>query len=304
LLLCVLLGISFGLGIPSCMAFLADSTKIEERARVSGTIILLTFCIVILASFAVSSLSFGLIGIALLCLVRATSFFALFLDPCDRKKGRKKRWRRILNHRDFASYLFPWLMFNVASGLIYLVWSWLPSSQDYLNAMAIGNPLHFIAAGVFGFISGILADRIGRKLIIIIGLALLGVSFALLGFFTSSLSVIIYLFASGVAWGFLLVVFLAVPGDLATSGSKERFYALGAVVPLIIYTGFSLIAQMLGVYASATTLSTLLSIIIFISVIPVLYASETLPENKVQSRKLKEYLLKVNKTSKKNQEEQ
>jgi hypothetical protein len=43
------------------------------------------------------------------------------------------------------------------------------------------------------------------------------------------------------------------------------------------------------------TLSSALSIILFVSVIPVLYASETLPEGKVHARKLNKYLRKMGK---------
>lgn len=289
------LGVSFGLGITSCTAFLADKTAIEERARVAGIIILVTFATVFLISSAVRVLTFGVAGIILLCVVRLTSFSALFLDPCMREEigGKGNSWRRILKYKDFGLYIFPWLMFNVASGLIYFVWAGL--SEDYAAVVPFGETLHFVGAAVFGLISGIVADRFGRKLPIIVGLVMLGVSFALLGFVTTPQSVLVYLTTSGIAWGFLLVVFLAVPGDLAFPGAKERFYALGAVIPLTIWTGFSVVAELLGVGVPAGALSSALSIILFVSVIPILYASETLPEIKIRSRKLRDYMKKVGK---------
>jgi MFS family permease len=290
-----ILGISFGLGIPCCTAFLADCTAIEERARVSGIIILATFCAVFLISLAVRILTFGVAGLILLCAVRVTSFSALFLDPCQREEGVVKgnSWRSILKYKDFGLYIFPWLMFNVASGLIYFVWAGLP--PEYSSVIAFGETLHFVGAAAFGFLSGVLADRLGRKLPIIVGLVMLGVSFALLGFVTSELSILVYLTTSGIAWGFLLVVFLAIPGDLAFPRAKERFYALGAVIPLTIWTGFSVVAELLAVGVAAGALSSILSIILFVSVIPVLFASETLPDVKMKSRKLRDYMKKVGK---------
>jgi MFS family permease len=126
-------------------------------------------------------------------------------------------------------------------------------------------------------------------------MVMLGVSFALLGLATSPLSVLVYYTISGIAWGFLMVVYLAVPGDLALPGSKEKFYALGITIPLIIYMGLPAISEFLNVGVPANALSSVLSIIIFVSVIPVLRAAETLPESKVRERKMREHVREVGK---------
>jgi MFS family permease len=290
----VLLGISLGLCYPCFTAFLADCTVVEERARVSGLIFLATFVTLMLASTVVELFSLGLIGVVLLGIfLRSTSYLALILDPCDRESGKEKSWRAVLAHKDFSFYLFPWLMFNIASGLISFVWTWLPKTPDYAWATAIGGPLHFLGAGVFGFTAGFIADRLGRKQPIIIGMVMLGVSFAFLGLATSSLSVLVYYVISGIAWGFLMVAYLAVPGDLALPGSREKFYALGIIIPIIIYMGIPAISEFLNIGVPANAFSSVLSIIIFVSVIPVLRASETLPESIIRERKLKEHVKKV-----------
>lgn len=290
----VLLGISLGLSYPCFTAYLADCTVVEERARVSGLVILETFIMVIIAVVAVALFSLGLTGVVLLgVFLRSTSYLSLILDPCDRKSGKGQSWRAILANKDFSFYLFPWLMFNIASGLISFVWTGLPNTLAYEWATTIGNPLHFLGAGVFGFTAGFLADRLGRKQPIIIGMVMLGVSFAFLGLATSPFSVLVYLTISGIAWGFEMVAFLAVPGDLALPGSKEKFYALGISLPLIIIIGLPAISEFLNIGVPANALSSVLSIIIFVSVIPVLRASETLPETKIRERKLKEHVRKV-----------
>jgi MFS family permease len=296
LLSTVLIGISLGLGYPCFTAFLADCTVVEERARVSGLVILETFIMVIIAVIAVALFSFGLTGVVLLgAFLRSTGYLALILDPCDRESGKEKSWRAILANKDFSFYLFPWLMFNIASGLISFVWTGLPKTPEYDWAQAIGGLLHFLGAGVFGFTAGFLADRLGRKQPIIIGMVMLGVSFAFLGLATSPLSVLTYLTISGIAWGFVMVVYLAVPGDLALPGSKEKFYALGISLPLIIIIGIPAISDFLNIGVPANSLSSVLSIIIFISVVPVLRASETLPETSIRERQLKEHVEKVGK---------
>lgn len=292
-----LLGISLGLGYPCCFSFLADYAVVEERGRVSGTIILEAFAMLALASIAVSIFSFGLIGIVLLFVgVRSTSYLALILDPCHQKKVKTSSWKKTFEHRNFILYLVPWIMFNIASGLIAFVWWWVflsPNYPDYEGAFAIGNTLHFLMPGVFGFLSGIAADRFGRKQPIILGMVMLGVSFAFLGLYTSPLSVFVYLIISGIAWGFLAVVYTAVPGDLSSAESKEKLYALSTIIPLIIYMSIPGLADFFGAGIPASPLSAILSMIIFVSVIPVLYASETLPEIKIRERRLKEHIKKI-----------
>jgi len=221
--------------------------------------------------------------------------FAVLLDPCDRENIKSSPWRKIFSNRDFALYLAPWLIFNIASGLASFVWLELPKLQVYTDAIAFGNMLHLIGPGVFGFFSGILADRWGRKQPIVIGLVLLGASFAFLGLATSPLSVFVYLVLSGIAWGALSVAFLAIPGDLSSSGSKEKFYAVGVVVPLTIYMSFSVLSEMIEIHVSPSVLSTTLSVILFVCIFPVLYAQETLSSSKIRERKMKEYVDKVGK---------
>jgi MFS family permease len=284
LLSSALIGISFGLGFPVVQAFLSESTAIEERARVSGIVILVIFIIVVIAiAFA------SLVGLILLSVIlRAIGFFALALDPFDREKGRKVSWGKIFSNKDFVFYLFPWLMFNVANGLVEFVWLRIPSNFDW--ASAFGTLIHWLGTGVCAFISGVMADKIGRKQPIIIGLVMLGVSYAILGLALSPESWLFYLTFSGFAWGFIMVVYFAVPGDLAFPGSQERFYALGGVLPFILFMSFSGIAGLIGAGPPVSVLSPFLSIILFLSVIPVLRAKETLSEKEMREREIREYL--------------
>ncbi len=288
-----LLGLSFGIGFPSCWAALADCTVVEERGRVSGMAILMTFVLVIVATLAKPLIGLVLAGVIL----RSLGFLTLAVDPCKRQEGRNIPWGSILGHGSFALYLLPWIMFNVANGLVSFVRSGLPlpQSPEWSTANSLGNTLHYVGTGVFALISGIAADRVGRKQPIIIGLIMLGVSYVFLGLATSSSSWLIFLTTSGFAWGLIMVVYIAIPGDIAGSGAKERFYALGAIIPLILYMSFSSISESLGISAPVTIVSSILSIILFVSVVPVFRASETLPENKLRARKLKEHVERIGK---------
>ena len=81
--------------------------------------------------------------------------------------------------------------------------------------------------------------------------------------------------------------------DLAYSGSKERFYALGTMIPLVVYMGLSEAPYFLMFRVPASILSPILSIILFLSVIPVYRAAETLPRKILHERKMREHLKKI-----------
>jgi len=90
------------------------------------------------------------------------------------------------------------------------------------------------------------------------------------------------------------VVFLAVPGDLSVFGSREKFYGLGYILPIAILFGLSAIpGDSILVDFPASSFSQVLSLILFLSIIPVLRAKETLHESKIQERKMKEYIKRV-----------
>jgi len=150
-----------------------------------------------------------------------------------------------------------------------------------------------IKVGIIG--SGFIADHFGRKLSITIGLILLGVSFEILGFAISNSTVLIYLTASGVAWGFFFAIYLTIPGDLSICGSREKFYSLIAVLPLILLTSVPFLPGLADLTQYSSSFSHILGLILFISIIPVIGANETLPKGKIRERKMKEYLNQVGK---------
>jgi MFS family permease len=199
-----------------------------------------------------------------------------------------------LTSRAFASYAVPWLIFQLANGISLFV-----RIPDPLKSLATyGQALQFIAAIFAALISGFLADYIGRKQPILIGLIMLGASYAFFGLTLTTISYFVYLTVEGFAWGLIVVSYMQVVlGDLSSgSGSKERFYALGGIlIPLFTYAIFSVAQDWSKFTIPANQLSTVLSIAILASVIPVIRAPETLSEAKVRTRKMKEHVEKVGK---------
>jgi len=286
------------------MAILADYTVVEERGRVSGIIILVTF-IIAFASMAVKQIfSLAPVAIALLfAVVRLSSILALIIDKSERvvSSAKEKIHLSFTVNREFLFYIFPWVMFSIASSL---AWNVIPQ-QTYTVELALETTLRYIFIAVFGLAAGVMADRFGRKRIIYIGLVVLGVAFAMLGFSLSHTFVLwlhrlwyVYLALSGVTWGSFFVVFLTVPGDLSDPDSREKIYAL---IAGLFIAGAIPVPDVSRVFP-VDSLSQLLSIIVFLSIVPVLRAKETLHESKIRKRKLREHMERISKIIKQSED--
>ena len=289
--LSILLGFSLGIGLPTSMAFIADYSHVDERARVSGLTIFTTFILAISAMIAVEIFAIGLPTLILLfAIVRSTSFLGLVLDKFDVKDKVKEELAKP-DSKDFFFYIIPWMMF-VLVGM--LAWSLIPQDQ-FESAVSIGRILRFICIAVFGIVTGFIADRLGRKPAIIIGLIIFGISFTILGFSMEELTVVIYLTASGVAWGSFFAMYLVIPGDLSVTGSREKFYAFLTILPLILLGGIPYLPGVAEFTRYSSAFAHILSLILFLSIVPVLRANETLPEPKMRERRLKEHVEKIGK---------
>jgi MFS family permease len=289
-----LMGTSLGLCLPSSMALVADNTVVENRGRASGIIVLGTF-IIAFASIAIYwILGLGIFSLILiLSVVRSISLFALVVGKLGRPltAGEQKISLPTTAFREFLFYLCPWVMFTFASSLAYsLIAAAGLESGEYL-----GVNLRYVFIAVFGLAAGIMADRFGRKLPIILGSATLGIGYLLLGFNMSEMAVNIYYALSGITWGLLLVVFLAVPGDLSTPILREKFYA-GYILPVTALFALSAIpVENIGDILPPEIIAQILGIFIFLAIYPVFRAKETLTESKKQERKMKKYVEKVGK---------
>jgi MFS family permease len=296
-----LLGVSLGLGFPYTLSLLARNTEVQQRGRVSGILLLQTFVMLAFAIIITDFLKLGVIGtVIFLIILRSASFFALLIDDCKgcslpsiSKRENSDSLLSILKYRNFVMYFFPWIMFIVAIVLTdHIVWPTFPSSPEY-DVVKIAVPLHYAGTAIFGLVSGVLCDRFGRRLPIIAGLIMLGSSFVLIASVISPWSIFVHLMTIGIAFGFLMVVYTTIPGDLASSCLQERYYALILVLPLAIYGGLGAIPSVFGASVAANILAPVLSMLLFINVIPILYSEETLSARMLRERKMKKYIEKL-----------
>jgi MFS family permease len=287
----VFFGISLGLGLSTSMACMADSTDVGERGRVSGAIVLVSFLMAFITPVIIRLLSLGLVGAVLItALVRSSSLISLFFDSFDKPKKDLKIHPKA--GRDFFYYLFPWVIFVITAGAVFYM---IPSAPEN-QVLQVGSILRFVCIAVCGFMTGIVADRFGRKRPLIIGLAMFYASFALVGFEMNDITALIFYLATGVAWGSLLVVFLSVPGDLSASSSRAKYYAAGTMLPVIVLLGVTSgpVPDLLANLANSSSL-VVINFALFLTILPILRATETLPPDKIKARKMKEHIDKIGK---------
>ena len=295
LFFCALLGASYGLGIPSCFAYLAESTIIEERGRVSGVVQVSIFLFLLLVLKLNDVYFLNTYESQILSLVlRIITFIPLALDSFPKEAGKPIQIHTILSSRVFLIFLIPWVMFNVSNGVLIFIENQLALDEAFKIVIEIGPSYQYLGTFIFGFIAAVLADRYGRKQPLILGFIVLGIAYALVGIANSPQNWYMMNVLSGVGWGCIMVSYQwVILGDIAPTGSREKYYALGLIVPTLSEMTFSFLESAIDVNIGASAIASALSILLLLSVFPLLIAPETLPENKIRSRRLRDYIKKV-----------
>ncbi|MDO7835620.1 MFS transporter [Sphingobium sp. HBC34] len=143
----------------------------------------------------------------------------------------------------WLTYLM-FLMFAMTSESVGVI---IPSViREFNLGMTAGGAFHYatmsgIALG--GVLLGSLADRLGRKATILIGLGLFGLSASLFAWVSSFGLFLVLLFVGGIAVGIFKTAALALIGDISTSTRAhtatmnvvEGFFGIGAIIgPAIV----------------------------------------------------------------------
>ena len=290
----------FGIGMPVTMGYFSASTEIKNRARLSGFI----FLVIALSFFILGSLSVGstIIAGAVLMAVRIVSLLLFYLSKKNDgvvQNSSQVSYLRIMTNRHFLLFLIPWLVFNLINYLTMPFTTRLTEGAAfYENVSLYENILIAVVAVTIGFI----ADFRGRKRLTIVGFASLGVGYAALGLFQGNFAWYIYFIADGIAWGIFNVLFLfTLWGDLAQGYNSEKMYVIGAL-PFLFSNFVRLLLSPFMVGFEPTTLFSFASFLLFVAVLPLVYAPETLPEKTIKEMEIKRYLDKAQKIALKQSE--
>jgi MFS family permease len=299
-LICFAWGFSFGLGMPICLAYFAENTAIENRGRLSGIVLLTSlFCAIPLTSL---THLFGLsTSYLLLGFWRLLGFVSLLIlrNECKKFKFKMKSVVSTVHNSRLYLYLVPWLMFNVVDSLEGLL------LRDFVKATfpeyyALLQLISLLFASIFAFLSGFLCDLVGRKPVTIFGFAVMGIVYAVISITPTSLPVwSLFFICDGFSWGLFYMIFIMVIwGDLAPKGLEEKYYLVGNIplfLAAIIQKFFAGYVRLL----SEVNAFSLAAILLFLAVIPLMYAPETLPEKAIRERELRSYIEKAKKIKEK-----
>jgi MFS family permease len=297
-LLAIFLGISIGIGLPSCLSYFADLTRIENRGFIGGITWSGVGFTVLIFVFLMNTIElWG--AIVLLTAWRLFGGFSfLFLTRHDQKLGVQKSpsYLELVRKREVLLYLFPWVMFS----LINFAEAPLLERVFGMEAFTFVGLVEYVFIGIFAIVGGIIADVVGRKRVVITGFVMLGIEYAVLSIFSNSPGTL-YLFMTldGITWGlFFSVFFMAIWGDLGEGHEKEKYYALGGLPFLLA----NFVAILISPYASdisPTAAFSFASFFLFLAVIPLMYAPETLPEKTIRDRELNQYIDQAKKAKEK-----
>lgn len=293
LVLSFLLGISLGLGLPSSFAYFGDCSVEENRGWLAGLTFFASSLGILLVGLVVG-FSTLVVGSFILVAWRGIGLL-LFLftksnQDCRKENTVEVSYRSVLLDKSFLLYLIPWIMFCLVNFIEN------PVVDNFFGEdFAPFIPLAEYGIGSFAaFIGGWFSDFVGRKRVVIFGFIILGIGYAVLGLFSSiNFSRHFYLILDGVAWGiFSCMFFLVTWPELAGNRVKEKYCFIG-VVPFIISSYIQILFTPYAKLIDISAAFSLASLFLFLAVFPILLAPETLPERKIELKRLRKYVDKA-----------
>ena len=284
----ILFGASFGLGMPSCLAYFADWTLVENRGRIGG-ILLLTINLSAPLFVILFSIFNLIINSIILAVWRGFGLIVFFLKPEEKIVPERKKnpsFISILYDKPFVLYFIAWLMFCFIDRFEAPIQrNFLGDSYDLLLMLA---PL---LGSLSAFVGGILSDSIGRKRVLLYGFVSLGIAYAIIGIASTPLiswyfSLSVLFISAGIVWVLFILILW---GDLSQPGTREKYYVIG-ISPFFLTNIVQLLSDEYVTLIPETSAFSLAAFFLFLAVLPLLYAPETLPERKIELRRLRKYV--------------
>ena len=298
ILLAFFLGTSIGIGLPSCLSYFADSTSVENRGFVGGIIWSMVGFTALIFAFLITMLGHweAIIALTMWRLFGCLAFIVLSRKHATPAIQKAPSFLELIRKREILLYLFPWAMF------CFINFAELPILEgvfgtDFFVFVQLAESAF---VGIVAVVGGFIADIAGRKRVVIAGFVMLGIEYAALSAFSNSPATLyLFLILDGITWGLLVSVFLTVIwGDLGENFGKEKYYMLGGLPYLLANFLYIAIKPYAGAI-SPTAAFSFASFFLFLAVIPLMYAPETLPEKKIRERELKSYIEKAKKAKEK-----
>jgi len=289
------LGFSVGSGFPRCLEFFNRSTAIEERGRVGGAITFLTYLLTPLFLATTQGLGSTLRLVAYVAF-RGIGFGSIPFIRTARSSiqtDNKKNVREQTKHqKNFILYFVPWAAFSLIDGIDIQVYSGFYTEE--INQMI--RMLIHLTGGFSAIFGGVIIDLLGRRGSIAIAMVILGFGFIALSLAQDFLITWqFFSIATGIAWGILSVVYVLVLwGELGSDKEIGKYYAIGTI-PLFISRALGYILSSTLSRFSSSHLYSVVTLLNFIAVIPLLFADEVLPSGIRERRRMKRYISEARK---------
>ena len=294
----VSLGSIFGIGLPSCLAFFADMTHFENRSSLSGVVLLASSLAIAIVAITLLDADLKIISLAAgTWRIAGLIFFAL-LKPRQEipsKSTISTSFSSIFENRRFLLYFIPWFAFSL------IEWFENPIRASLFGDFTASAEVIGVAfGGIAAAIGGIFADRIGRKIIVVYCFVSIGIAYAALSIMPTNILVwFSFAVIDAVAFGPIYVIFiLTIWGDLSQKHERQKYYAIGTI-PFFLAGILELFVRPYVASIRPEAAFSLASFFLFVAVIPLLFAPETLPEKTIRERELKAYIEKAKKIKEK-----
>jgi hypothetical protein len=291
-------GVTLGFGMPASMEYLTENTTVDIRGRVGAIVLFTMFAEIFILATTLVSLDYQLqilslgafrfVGLVLFILLKPERITTIKKEPS---------YANILREKSFLLYFSAWVMFSLVNYLNVPILNHHFGEDFAIFYAAVEN----IITAVFALMGGFLCDIVGRKVVVLSGFVMLGLGYAVLGVFPWSLAGwYFYTVVDGIAWGTLgTVFFMVLWSDLAYENSSKKYFALGGLPLLFSNLLQKLVGPDLASTVPVITVFSLASFFLFLAVLPLMYAPETLPEKKIRERELKGYIKKAKKIKEK-----
>lgn len=295
--LSLLFGASFGLGVPSCLAYFKEITVVENRGRIGAIALLIANLIVPFLAYAFSFETVDLTTISMIfALLRGLGFVVVYQKPEKLQQpaqiNKDPSFLSIIRDRTFLLYFVAWSMFSLVDSFERVLVD-NHVQEPLLNTMGIVEP---IVATISILIAGVLCDWIGRKKIVLSGFVAIGVAYGIIGLaygmLEAELEILWYLYfiVDGIAWGiFLLIFFVILWGDIAKSDNSEKYYTIGSIPYFLSSIIPALLTAKMVENINLSAAFSVASFFLFVAVMPLVFAPETLPEKKMELRRLRSF---------------
>jgi MFS family permease len=294
----IILGSYFGVGMPATMGYYSEHVKVENRGKTSGiTFLIIALFYAIAGSIASGNIIITCVILSVIKIIGLVAFKFFMENDQQHEETQNLSFSNIIKYRPFVLYFAPWLMFSLINFMTVPIINKLFVNQS--NFSFLTNVIESIFTAISAVSFGFLSDKLGRKRLIIIGFVMLGCGYAALGLLPQSYSIYFYIFSDGIAWGIFSVVFLlTIWGDIADNKISDKFYFAGVLPYIFLNFGSVLLEPYLSEIGSAAIFS-FASVFLFLAVLPLVYAPETLPEKIMKNRDLTNYVGKALEKTKK-----